>query len=475
MKILGKDCEVHSEVPEPLPFKKFMVYIGPAMMTIALGLGTSELILYPRLTAEFGTGWIGMMVLSLVFQTVWAQQMARWTVLTGEHGVKFNSRVISQVGALVSITFFMFIGFAIPAWASVAATALLELIHWPASTEIGTVFWAYVSFLLVFAVIFVSKVARSWIERMATGATLFAWALLIVAAVTTIKMGTVAEMGRHLVFWDIPDKMNWWILGSTLSWVGGGPTLLWYTYWMKDAGWGMARNFGSIPGGLGKTVKIRCEGLFPEFTPTNVSRLKVWLGRSNLVLWGAYFVGSLLTILIVVGLSDTILRPKGLIPSGFDVIRHQALFFKEPLGAFGAVLFLVMAWLFFFNNQMAISEAVVRQNADATMTFLGKTDIKKVYFGWWGIYLVISFVLIALQYFGGKINPFSFVTYSAMLTLVSLVVSVLATLIGQIVLYKEFPRELRPSRVSIALLGAGVVFYIYIIVRALASFFGKGS
>jgi len=473
MKILNQDVETCPEVPEPLPFKKFMVYIGPAMMTIALGLGTSELILYPRLTAEFGTGWIGMMVLSLIFQTVWAQEMARWTVLTGEHGVKFNSRIITQVGALVSITFFMFIAFAIPAWASVAATALLELVKWPAGKEIGTVFWAYVSFLLVFAVVFVSKVARSWIERMATAATLMAWGLLVVAAVTTIKLGSVADIGRHLVFWDIPEKMNWWVLGSTLAWVGGGPTLLWYTYWMKDAGWGMARNFGSIPGGLGKTIKIRSEGLFPQFTPANVSRLRTWIGRSNLVLWGAYFVGSLLTILVIVGLSDSILRPRGLVPSGFDVIKHQALFFREPLGAFGAVLFLVMAWLFFFNNQMAISEAVVRQNADATMTFLRKTDIKKVYFVWWGIYLVISFALIALQYFARGINPFNFVTYSAMLSLVSLVVSVLATVIGKVVLYRAFPKELRPGLLSIAVLGAGFVFYVYIIVRALLSFFGR--
>jgi hypothetical protein len=369
----------------------------------------------------------------------------------------------------------MFIAFAIPAWASVAATALLELIKWPASTEIGTVFWAYISFLLVFAVIFMSKVARCWVERMATGATILAWGLLLVAAVTTIKLGSVAEIGKHIVFWDIPDKMNWWILGSTLSWVGGGPTLLWYTYWMKDAGWGMARNFGSIPGGMGKSVKIRSEGLFPEFTAGNISRLRVWLGRSNLVLWGTYFVGSLLTILVVVGLSDSILRPLGLVPSGFEVIKHQALFFKEPLGAFGAVLFLVMAWLFFFNNQMAISEAVVRQNADATMTLVGKADIKRVYFVWWGIYLVISFVLIALQYFGGGINPFSFVTYSAMLSLVSLVVSVLATIIGQLVLYKGFPRELRPGKLSVVVLSIGFIFYVYIIFRALVSFFGKAS
>ncbi len=134
-----------------------------------------------------------------------------------------------------------------------------------------------------------------------------------------------------------------------------------------------------------------------------------------------------------------------------------------------------MAWLFFFNNQMAISEAVVRQNADATMTFLRKYDIKKVYFVWWGIYLAISFVLIALQYFGGKINPFNFVTYSAMLSLVSLVVSVFATIIGKIVLYKDFPKELRPGWLSVVVLCAGFVFYVYIIVRALLSFFGKAS
>jgi hypothetical protein len=62
-----------------------------------------------------------------------------------------------------------------------------------------------------------------------------------------------------------------------------------------------------------------------------------------------------------------------------------------------------------------------------------------------------------------------------MLMLVSLVVSVLATLIGLIILYRAFPKELRPGRLSIVLLAAGFVFYVYIIVRALSSFFGTGS
>jgi len=473
MKIQGQDVETHPVVPEPLPLKKFMLYIGPCMMTIALGLGTSELILYPRLTAEFGTGWIGMMVLSLLFQTAWAQEMARWVILSGEHGAKFNARVISRIGTLVSITFFMFIAFAIPAWASVAATAVLEIVKWPADVRIGTVFWAYVSFLLVFAVIFVSKVARSIVEKIATWATIAAWLLLIVAAITTMKLASLADMGKHLVLWNIPDKMDWWVLGSTLAWVGGGPTLLWYTYWMKDAGWGMSKYFGSIPGGLGQKVQMRGEGLFPEFTPENVGRLKTWIRRSNAVLWGAYFAGSLLTILIMVGLSDSILRPLGLVPSGFEVIKHQALFFQKPLGAFGAVLFLVMAWMFFFNNQMSISEAVVRQNADATASFQKRPDIKKVYFSWWTIYLVVSFVLIALQYFVPSVSPFGFVTYSAMLSLVSLIVSIFATVVGKVVLYREFPKELRPSLFGTVFLGVGFLFFLYSIIRALIAFFAK--
>jgi cation transporter-like permease len=84
-------------------------------------------------------------------------------------------------------------------------------------------------------------------------------------------------------------------------------------------------------------------------------------------------------------------------------------------------------------------------------------------------------VLIALQFSGGKINPFNFVTYSAMLSLVSLVVSVFATIIGKIVLYKGFPKELRPSLLSVVVLSAAFIFYVYIIVRALLSFFGKAS
>ncbi|RKX71008.1 hypothetical protein DRP53_03000 [candidate division WOR-3 bacterium] len=471
-KIGRREIRYQAEVPRPKPWKEFMLYIGPVMMTVALGLGTSEIILYPHLTARFGTGWLGLMVIALFLQTVWAMEMARWTVVAGEHGAEFNSRVIGYPLAVILISGFMFIAFAIPAWATAAASALRELLAWPGDPKLGTVFWSYLTFGIVFLIIFFSKVARQYLEHLATWSTGLAWIILIIGAVISIRSTAIGHMARNLIIWEIPEGMDWWVLGSTLAWVGAGPTLIWYTYWMKDAGWGMAQYSVSIPGWFGKETRPEPVGSVPSQNGENISRLKGWIRRSHLVIWLGYFLGSLLTIFIMVGLSDSILRPAGLVPKGFDVVKFQARFFEAPLGQFGISLFLLMAWLFFFNTQATIAEALVRQNADITYRLTGK-GIKRIYFTWWFVYLIASFVLIGLQYFVPGASPFTYVLFAAMLSFVSLVVSMGATFFGAIICYRSgILRAVRPSPFWIIALGIGFVIHIYIIIRAVAFRFG---
>jgi len=462
------------EVPEPLPIKKFMVWIGPVMMTVALGLGTSEVILYPHLTARFGVGWLGLMVFALFLQTAWAQELARWTVVAGEHAMQGNARILSYIGAVIFISVFMFIAFAIPAWATAAASALRELIGWPLDVKIGTVFWAYITFAIVFFTVFFSRTARHYVEHIATWSTVTVWVILIIAAILAIKPATIGRMLHHLLVWEIPKGMDWWALGSTLAWVGAGPTLIWYTYWMRDAGWGMSKYVGAIPGWFGAATNPATGGFIPEKNGENINRLKKWIGRSHFVLWIAYFIGSLFTIFIFVGLSDSILRPTGLVPKGFDVVKHQAQFFAVPLGNIGYLLFLLMAWLLFFNTQLTTAEALVRQNADITWSVserirkLYKENIKGVYFLWWIIYLVISFILIGLQYFVKGANPFAYVTTAAMLSFVCIVVSMLATFIGSFVLYRqEVIVKVKPHIIWVIVLGIGFVVHLYLILRAI--------
>lgn len=101
-----------------------MFYCGPVLLTTAMGLGTSEVVLYPHLTCKYGTGWLCWIVLALFFQTAWGMEMARWVVVAGEHGIQANGRVISRIGAIASILLMMFIGLGIPVWATSAASAL---------------------------------------------------------------------------------------------------------------------------------------------------------------------------------------------------------------------------------------------------------------------------------------------------------------------------------------------------------------
>ncbi len=479
MKLGCLDIETKPEVPEPSAKKDFMVWIGPVMMTVALGLGTSEVILYPHLTSRFGVGWLGLMVLTLFLQTAWAQELARWTVVSGEHAVQGNGRILSYIGAVISISLFMFLAFMLPAWATAAASALRELLNWPLDTKTGTVFWAYITFFIVFCVVFFSKVARKYIEHIATWSTIIAWLILIITAILAIKIETISHMLTSLIKWNIPKEMDWWVLGSTIAWVGAGPTLIWYTYWMRDAGWGMARYIDSIPGWFGKSANPVSRGFIPEKNGENVSRLKTWVKRSHFVLWIGYFLGSLFTIFIFVGLSDSILRPAGLVPKGFDFVKHQAQFFVVSLGKFGLFLFLLMAWLLFFNTQLTTAEALVRQNSDFTWNISErlrnyfKNNIKGVYFIWWIVYLIISFVFIGVQYFVEGANPFAYVTTAAMLSFVSLLFSMIATFIGTMILYRtEIIRMVRPNIIWTTVLGIGVILHTYIILRAVGYFFG---
>ncbi|MEO0142752.1 MAG: Nramp family divalent metal transporter [candidate division WOR-3 bacterium] len=466
-------------VPEPPPSKEFMLYIGPVMMTVALGLGTSEVILYPHLTARFGVGWLGLMVLALFLQTIWAQELARWTVVSGEHAALGNARILSYPGAVISISLFMFLAFMLPAWATAAASALRELLNWPVDVKSGTVFWAYITFIFVFAVVFFSKVARRYIEYLATWSTAIAWIILIIAAILAIDLNSLNRMFSSIIIWKIPRDMDWWVLGSTIAWVGAGPTLIWYTYWMRDAGWGMAKYVEAIPGWFGKASNPAGVGFIPQQNGSNIQRLKTWIRRSHYVLWIGYFLGSLFTIFIFVGLSDSILRPAGLIPKGFDVVKHQAQFFALPLGKFGTVLFLLMAWLLFFNTQLTTAEALVRQNADITWNFSErlrryfKNDIKGVYFLWWYIYLAISFIMIGLQYLVEGANPFVYVTIAAMLSFLSLIFSMFATFIGTLFLYQqEVIIKVKPHIIWTILMGIGLALHIFVIFRAVGYFFG---
>lgn len=457
-------------VPKPEPLRRFLSYCGPVLFTTALGLGASEVILYPRLAAQYGLDWLGFLVVALVLQTIWGMEMARWVVVSGEHATLGAARIISKIGAMLAIVLAMFVGLVIPVWATTAASALWEITKIPQDKFTGIAVWSILTFLVVFALSFFSRVARKWAETVSVVSLLLCWVALAAAFLWSVTTEAIVEVARGLVSFTVPEKVNMWMFGGAIAWVGTGMGLISYTYWMRDAGWGMAKYVGQIPGWFSKTSEYKTEGILPQTdTPENARNLRAWINRSHLTIWLGYFLGSLLTIIVFVTLSHIFLAPRRLYPDGLDVVKYQAEFFVPVFGQAGVTMFLVVAWLLFFNTQIGISEAIVRQNADATTILFG-VNIKKAYFIWWGIHVVVSLTLIVLhaRY---RLGIFDYILHSAMISSIALVVSMCATAVGAVVLYRQLPegirKAVRPSPVWVFLLAVGLVYHLYWLISAL--------
>jgi hypothetical protein len=443
------------------------------MMVVALGLGTSELILYPRLGALYGVSWIGLLALGLFLQSFWAWAMVKWLILTGDDALRMASRIVGTIGAFLSITLLMFIAFAIPAWATAAASAFHDIVGVPEDKVFATVAWAYVFFVLALVFVIIPRVAKTAIEHIATWTTVVAWIIIAIAAIVQVPAEMWTNMLYHTVVIAIPEGFEWATLGAALAWVGAGPTLIWYTYWARDSGWGVAKYAGYIPGLLrGKPLTIRNELFMPKPTQENIARLNGWNKLAWLFVWIGYFLFNWITMLFLVGLSAAILQPRGLAPKGFEVVSAQALFLEGVLGPAGRVLFLVAAWLLIWNTQMTVAEALVRDLTNGLYLAFprirrwAEKDIRRLYFTIWPVYVAISFVLIALQYYVPGANPFAYVKLAALLSFPPIILSSLYAGLTMVRAMKTLDEPLKKTLKPMLLAVMAFIAAVYMIVAA---------
>src|SRR5215217_7967962 len=76
--------------PRTLPFWKMT---GPSAVLVGLSIGAGELVIWPRMTAQYGPGMTWAAVLG-VFIQLWATiEVGRWTIATGETAYSGFARI----------------------------------------------------------------------------------------------------------------------------------------------------------------------------------------------------------------------------------------------------------------------------------------------------------------------------------------------------------------------------------------------
>lgn len=449
-------------------FPGWWAALGPGVVWMALAQGSGELIWWPYMIAKYGLTFLWLLLPACLLQYPLNLEIGRYTLLTGEsifHGfIRLHRGFGIFLWLLMTVSFLWF-----GAFASAGGTAMAELTHWPEGwTQRGqSLFWGYASIALFVTAILASGVVYSLIERFMKLVAVVTVAGLLFAclqsevqsALPTFLHGLLGPVGDMPRPWEAQDGSK---LLTAITFAGlGGFWILFYSYWLRDKGAGMAGLAGRITGLGGAEEAVLSDGFLPLDNPENAGQWQIWRRfLSTDILVGIF--GNLFTTLMTCLLAYALLFPKGLLPTEYELAVVQSQFFAVSWGEIGRLLFLVVAAAFLTDTWLATADAVSRIQTDIIMTLFPKSrqmPARRWYYLFLGLLTVITCFTMQLD------APGPLILTSALIGFVGTIIFPVALyLMNHRMLPPHLPEWARPKRKPWLL---GVSFIAYLILAIL--------
>jgi len=438
--------------------------LGPGIIWMALAQGSGELIWWPYIVAKYGLTFLCLLIPACLLQYPLSVEIGRYTLLTGEsifHGfIRLNRTFGIFLWLLMSLSFLWF-----GAFASAGGTALAALSHFPEgwSQKDQSLFWGYATIAVFVLAILFSKVIYKLIENFMKIVALttivgLLWACAqpaVLNALPSFTHGLLGPAGAMTRPWDAADVTK---LLTAITFAGlGGFWILFYSYWLRDKGSGMAAHMGRISGPLAEKPEIvSSEGMLPQDDADNKARWLVWK-RFLKVDVSVGILGNLLTTLMMCLLAWALLFPQGLVPQDYEIAVVQSRFFEVSWGEFGRVLFLIIAAAFLADTWLATADAVSRTQADVVHILFPKARkyvMRQWYFLFLGLLTLITGFTMSID------TPGALILISAVIGFIGTVTFPPALyFLNHRLLATQLPQWARPSKISVWLLGLSFVAY----------------
>jgi hypothetical protein len=446
------------------PFPGWKAALGPGIVWMALAQGSGELIWWPYLMAKYGLGLLFLLIPANLIQYPLTFEIGRYTILTGESiwtGFHRLGRVFCLLmWALMTVSFLWF-----GAFAAAGATAMANLTGFPSgwSTRGQTLFWAYATLAVLFAALTMSRVIYGFIEKLMWVVALVTVAGLAVACSHPRVLASLPAFLGGIVWPQLPFPRPWdpadaerLLTAITFAGLGGFWTLF-YSYWLKEKGTGMARSQGHLRGLAGRAEEVKAFGQVPSDTAAGAVEVKRWT-RFLAVDAGIGNAGNVVTTLMTCLLAYALLFPEGRVPRDWEIAVVQSAFFEVSWGALGRVVFLVVAAAFLSDTWLTTVDAVSRVHAEMIHQHFPAARGRPFRF-WYSIVLVALTVVTALTM--PLAQPGQLILLSAVIAFAGTVTFSFGILIlNHVVLPRSLPAFARPGRLSAAALLVSACCYL---------------
>ncbi len=452
----------YKKAPLP-PLPHMVAALGPGVVFMALAQGSGELIWWPYIIAKYGLSFLFLLLPACLLQFPVTYEIGRYTLLTGESVfqgfIRLNRFFAFFLWSLMTLSFLWF-----GAFAAAGGTSLAALTQFPTGWTIRgqTLLWAYLSIFVFLAAILLSRVIYRLIEG-------FMWVVAVLTLVGLLWASANQEVLRVLPdflrglwapqfpmprAWDPADATT---LLTAITFAGlGGFWTLFYSYWVRDKGVGMAYYMGRITGPItGNAETIPSSG----FTPSNDEGLAHAARWRRYLFWdvGIGIGGNILTTLMTCLLAYALLFPKGLLPQGYELAVVQSRFFEVSWGVPGKVIFLIVAAAFLSDTWLATVDAVSRIHTDCVYGFFPRGQ-KFSHRSW---YLFFLLALTAITSMTVLLDaPGTLIQISAVIGFLGTVIYTVALIfLNHIFLPGHLPPAARPGKLNLLFLCVAAIAY----------------
>ena len=377
-----------SDLPEKtLPFWKIA---GPGAILVGLSIGAGEIVIWPRIAAEYGGSMVWAAMVGIFIQ-LWVNfEIARWTIATGETVYTGYSRVWRGFAPLfILLTLVSWIA---PGWARASGLALKALLIGPGGWGSDT-FWTVITFGAVTLILFGPKLIYNSVEKTIEVLVAIVTIGLIAVVIAIGSADTWKELGSGVVNIGYKDpRMSVKTLFIALVFAGAGGTAnLFYTFYLRDKNIGMGGRLPLLQNPLrGRAETVPSTGFVVEDTEENRTRFAAWWSyvKKDQILF--FWALNTVTMMLFIFGALAVLHPKGIVPEKGTLIWDEAQVLAEVWGGPGRTIFLLVGVATLFSTQLALVDGVSRSVSDIVYTnFRGA---KKRALSWW--YMLIAGIWI---------------------------------------------------------------------------------
>jgi hypothetical protein len=452
----------------------FKYAIGPSLIALGISIGSGEWLLGPLNVGTLGfvgVGWI--ITVSALLQTFYNVECSRYVVATGEVPVVGWGRVPPGYLFWVPVSVFIIIfAFIAGGWAASAGQGVYALVHGEIAPTGAEEPRLYAIALLVLVFIIAAAARRisralELVNWMMVGTILIALLLidLFIVPFSIWWEGirgfftpaappegiTATQLGGLAGFTALASGLNWYVMGH-----------------YRDKGYGMGYRAGFISGLRGERRELLASGVtFPD-DPANAARWRRWYRLLLTDMWGVFFIGAMLGMLLPTILMAHAVDKSGDTPTAANVPTFVATALEPGYGQLMFYGILLIGVLVLFSTQLGIFEAMVRVTTDAAhgtsprLRRMIEGDPRRFYYPFMLVLLVIIAVILHLAL------PVELIQWSAnMSNLGALIYPFLLMYLNS-----KLPRPARPRPWHYVLLVANVLFFGFFFVNFIADFFG---